>query len=106
LNIQFYETLATFAQVRWDFTISLSNVITFVVSGTAAVIAWRDLTWRIRNLEEWRKEHMVDAAARDALITGIKEMIAGIKEILGRLEWVEEHRKELAPWNGKDRRQA
>ena len=54
--------------VTFDWTISLGNLLSAVTFLFLAILAWRDLTWRVRNLETWRKEHMVDADARDLLL--------------------------------------
>lgn len=39
----------------------------------------RDLEWRITNLENWRKEHMIDADARDKLLMDMKEILAHVR---------------------------
>jgi len=78
--------LWTLAQVHFDNTITLGNLVsavTFLVLGAAA---WADLRWRVSNLEIWRQEHQIDADARDNLLLGQKE-------ILDRLSWVEEARQ-------------
>jgi hypothetical protein len=59
---------------HFDWTISLGNIImggTFLV---CALLAWCDLTWRVRNLELWRSEHMVDSDARDNLIRKLESL--------------------------------
>ncbi len=61
--------------VHFDWTITLGNLITIVAAGGAAVIAWIDLRWRVRNLETWRMEHMIDADARDILLTNIDKIL-------------------------------
>lgn len=53
---------------HFDWTISLGSVIQALAMLVLALFAWKDMDWRVRNLENWRKEHMVDADARDALI--------------------------------------
>lgn len=59
-----------------DWTISIGNLITTGSFIVLAIIAWRDLTWRIKNLETWRKEHLIDDAARDTLIHKLDRMYA------------------------------
>lgn len=92
-----YTLLGVFLQVRWDFTINVGTLITICVFLVGAIAAWLDLTWRIKNLETWRTEHMVDSDSRDKLQ-------GAMGKILDRLGWVEEHRRTLAPWNGEERR--
>lgn len=75
--------------LHWDGTVTLGNLLTFILVGIALVTFWnaqaeakkaqidakkaeveakKDLDWRITNLETWRKEHMIDSDARDALL--------------------------------------
>lgn len=61
--------------MHFDWTISLGNVVsagTFVV---LAVTAWRDLRWRVTNLEVWRKEHQIDSDSRDAIISRMDRIL-------------------------------
>lgn len=74
---------------HFDSTVSIGNILTVAVLTLTAVAAWRahksyqqskaaaedaqaaakrDLEWRIKSLEIWRGEHMIDADARDTLI--------------------------------------
>lgn len=57
-----------------DWTISIGNLIWTGGCILLAIIGWRDLTWRIRNLEAWRNEHMIDADARDNLILELRSV--------------------------------
>jgi len=59
----------------FDWTITLGNIVSAITFIFAGVIAWRDLTWRIKNLETWRVEHMIDADARDELIRKMDHVI-------------------------------
>lgn len=66
--------------MHFDTTISIGNII---MSGSfliAAVLCWRDMDWRVKNLEIWRKEHMVDADSRD-------KIIEKLDRILDRIDW-------------------
>jgi hypothetical protein len=81
--------------IHWDGTITLGNVLTFFLFGLALVNFWRaqdaarsaqaaakkDLEWRIANLETWRKEHMIDSDARDALLKRL-DTATGLLEYL------------------------
>lgn len=80
-------------QIRFEPTINFGSVIWALSSLVLAVAAWRDLNWRIKNLEVWRTEHMVDADSRDAII--------------GRMDKILYHvtgGKEGELWNGSERR--
>ncbi len=76
-----FEALGLLLQVKFDWTISLGNIVTGGSFLALCVVAWRDLVWRIKNLEQWRKEHMVDADARDRLLLNL-ELISARLEIL------------------------
>lgn len=61
--------------MHFDPTINLGNVITAGTFLILGVIAWRDLRWRVSNLEVWRleniemwKAHVTDDKGRDAVI--------------------------------------
>lgn len=58
-----------------DTTIHLENVVTFVTMLIVAIVGWRDITWRVKNLESWRTEHMIDSDARDLLIKKMDTML-------------------------------
>ena len=61
--------------MTFDWHISFGNILTAVSFLALAITAWRDMNWRVRNLEEWRKEHMVDADARDKLLINIDKIL-------------------------------
>lgn len=65
--------------MHFDTTVSLGNLITVAGLIFAGIWAWRDMTWRIGNLEEWRKEHMVDADARDRLLGTLSDILKHVK---------------------------
>lgn len=61
--------------MRFDWTISLGNLVTAFTFLTLAITAWRDMNWRMRNLEEWRKEHQIDADGRDDIIRRMDKIL-------------------------------
>ena len=63
------------AMITFDWTISLGNIIATIGYTALAIVAWRDLTWRVSNLETWRKEHSIDADARDQIITRMDKIL-------------------------------
>jgi hypothetical protein len=78
--------LAAFSSgVTFDWTISLGNLLSAVTFLFLAVLAWRDLTWRVRNLETWRKEHMIDSAARDQLLRKLDKVCDQLEFIVKRV---------------------
>jgi hypothetical protein len=81
--------------MHFDSTITLGNFLTFVLlviaiikfynaqaqSKRAEIEYRKDIEWRMANLETWRKEHMVDADARDALLKKLDK-------VCDHLEWL------------------
>jgi hypothetical protein len=65
--------------MHFDPTISLGSLIWGITTTVAAILFWRDLDWRVRNLETWRKEHQIDADARDRLIESMKEILLHVR---------------------------
>lgn len=44
--------------MHFDPTISLGNVITMCFACIAILFGWRDMHWRVKNLETWRMEQI------------------------------------------------
>jgi hypothetical protein len=65
--------------LRFDYSISLGQVISAFFFLCAAIIGYRDLSWRVKNLEVWRREHQVDADSRDQLIRNSETMLTSLK---------------------------
>jgi hypothetical protein len=61
--------------MHFDWNVSIGNVITAATFIVLAITAWRDMNWRVRNLEVWRKEHQVDADSRDQIITRMDKLL-------------------------------
>jgi hypothetical protein len=72
--------------VHFDWTITLGNVLASGSFAILAVIAWRDLIWRISNLEKWRQEHMIDADARDKILESVEKMITKFDVIIEEMK--------------------
>ena len=56
-------------------------MVSFIVM---SLFAWRDLDWRIKNIEKWQAKHIIDEGARDLLI-------AAMDDILKELRWQTGH---------------
>jgi hypothetical protein len=85
--------------VHFDWTITLGNLLsiiglflTAIGAWTAAILAKRDLEWRITNLEVWRKEHMIDADSRDSLIETQQKTMQAIEKLLEHVKTLVEER--------------
>lgn len=70
--------------MRFDATINLGNLLTLISFVLLSILAWRDLTWRIKNLEEWRREHMIDSDSRDQIIQRLDRIMTFIDVELRR----------------------
>ena len=65
-----------------DWTISIGDIIKSTSLFVLAVLAWSNLRWRVNNLEIWRKEHMIDSDARDALMRNSEMMLQYLKTLV------------------------
>ncbi len=79
--------------MHFESTVSIGNLLTFLGLLLAAYGWWRahessesaklayqrDMDWRVKNLENWRKEHMIDADARDELLQAMGGILRHIK---------------------------
>lgn len=74
--------------IHFDGTINVADVITALLVAAAGIAAWRDLNWRMKNVETWKKSHELESRAS---IETLDEM----KNITSRLEAIAE---------GQDRR--
>lgn len=61
--------------IHFEWSISLGSIISAVSFTSMAVIGWRDLSWRVKNLEIWRKEHQIDSDARDEIIIRMDKIL-------------------------------
>lgn len=61
--------------MRFDWTINVGNFVATMSFIFFAGMAWRDMNWRVRNLEVWRKEHQVDADSRDEIIQRMDKIL-------------------------------
>ena len=75
--------------IHFDGTINLGNILTAVTFLFLAGLAWRDLRWRVANLETWRKEniemwkaHLQDARGRDAIINRLDKNFEVLQAII------------------------
>lgn len=61
--------------------ITLGNIITVIAFLTFALLSWRDLNWRIKNLETWRSsnEHSTVQAIKN--VTMLREAIIKIEAL-------------------------
>lgn len=78
---------------HFDWTISLGSILSMGAFLVMALFAWRDLTWRIQNLEVWRKEHQIDSDSRD-------DIIRKMDLVLDHVRWQTDHmlgRREAPP---------
>jgi hypothetical protein len=77
--------------MRFTWTIDLGNLLTLGGAILAMVWGWRDMMWRMKNIEEWRSDH--NKLAEKALET-MEEVKTAIVE-LKSIEKGQERRLEL-----------
>jgi len=61
--------------------ISFGNLISAFAFLAAALFAWRDLSWRVKNLEEWKSSHEHSTIQAISNITLLREAVVKIEEI-------------------------
>lgn len=89
--------------MHFDPTISFGDLLKSTILFVLAVLAWSNLRWRINNLEVWRKEHMVDADSRDAIIKSIERLVNRLDAIFGdRRRFIRSEHPD--PYSGEERR--
>jgi len=66
---------------HFEWSISFGNVITTISFLAAAFSAWKDLSWRVKNLEEWKRDHQDTAETAMQNLAELKEAVVGIKTI-------------------------
>lgn len=66
---------------HFDPSISFGNVITAVTFLVFALLSWRDLNWRIKNLEVWRAANEHSTVQAVANVTMLREAIVKIEAL-------------------------
>jgi hypothetical protein len=61
--------------MHFDWTVNVGNLVAAMSFILFAAMAWRDMNWRVRNLEEWRKLHQIDADGRDQIIIRMDKIL-------------------------------
>lgn len=81
---------------HFDWTITLGNLLTISTFSVLAITAWRDMAWRVKNLETWREGHerstIVALENLSLLRSAVQEMRAIAQGQERRLEMLEERR--------------
>jgi hypothetical protein len=67
--------------LHYNGEITLGNIITLVAAGIAVLTAWKDIIYRVKNLEAWRKEHSDTLTTVAAATVEIKEAVVQLKQI-------------------------
>lgn len=82
--------------------ITLGNIFTVITFLVAALMAWRDLRWRVDNLEAWKAAHEHSAMQAAQNIGMLRESIAKLTAIASgqerRLQMLEDRQH----YNRKD----
>lgn len=67
--------LPILAQIKFEPTISFGNVIWSLSCLVLAVAAWRDMNWRMKNMEKWQAITDEENKKRDAIITRLDKVL-------------------------------
>ena len=67
--------------LHYNGEITLGNILTLVALGIAIVTGWKDIIYRVKNLEVWRKEHSDTLVTVAAATVEIKEAVVQLKQI-------------------------
>lgn len=79
--------------MKFDLTISLGNIISTTFYIVLIVIAWRDMHWRVKNLETWRREHQVNSDSRDNIIRKMDLMMVRLEDAFNILKQQNQERR-------------
>jgi hypothetical protein len=67
--------------MRFDWTVSIGNVITFFMATVAALTAWLDMRNRVKNLEAWKTEHMATSEISHIALQKLGEAVVDLAQI-------------------------
>lgn len=67
---------------HFDLTITLGSIISSLSFIVLTLFAWRDMNWRVKNLEQWRVEHIIDSDSRDAIIKKMDNLLTRIETLI------------------------
>lgn len=85
-----------------------SMMVAAFTSATTALMAWRDLNWRVKNQEKWQVDHDLTCKQNDAIIDELKNVVVRLESISTsndkRLERVESlvYRRDSPPFRRND----
>jgi hypothetical protein len=72
------------SDIHFSGEITLGSILSSITFVAMTIVAYKDLQWRVRNLEVWRKEHMLDADARDNLLKSLSEIAVKLNTLIDR----------------------
>lgn len=70
--------------VHFSGEITLGSILSSITFIALTIVAYKDLQWRVHNLEVWRREHMMDADARDNLLRSLSEIATKLNTLIER----------------------
>jgi len=81
--------------MHFDPTISIGNVITMTLAAAAIIFAWRDMDWRVKNLEIWRREQLEGIKARvivdERFQTAVEDFKLAIAQLSVKVAMMDKH---------------
>ena len=85
--------------LHWSGEVTVGNLLTITMFAVATIYAWRDLNWRVKNLEVWRdgRIHSIEEEMRNIIL--LRESVVKLTAIAEgqerRIAMLEEHRDRL-----------
>lgn len=67
---------------HFDLTIDLGNILTILTFLIVAVLAWNNLSWRIKQIEDWRQTHEHSTIQALANITMLREAVVKLTTLV------------------------
>ena len=84
--------------LHWSGEVTLGNLLSIATFGGLALLAWRDLDWRVRNVETWKEGHLHSVEEQVRNISMLREAIVGIKQLAEgqdrRIQMLEDRRND------------
>ena len=82
------------APAPWfDPKVTLGNILvaaSFLFAGlgqiAAALLAWRDINWRLKNVEEWQKDHEASCMKQDEILDEMRLAVRELTTLSGQHE--------------------
>ena len=59
-----------------------SMLVAAFTSAATALLAWRDLNWRVKNSEKWQSDHEKSCEQNETIINQLREIVTEMKSMV------------------------